>query len=439
MRAKRLWLFGAGAATLCLIVLFILISRPADVGQSHFFKDQSYHYETLRLLGTEPYGGADTEEVLETIKHIRAGDAQGYYKAWSATAERTLALAERTRDAQSKGGACLRAHSYFRVAEFFLPPSDPKRSIATQKNLSAFYDGLAALGVKCERMEAPYGNGYRLPMNYYPAEAQNRKNTLLVFQGGYDSTLEELYFDLVKDAHDHGYDILTFNGPGQGLVLTEQKLPFTYEWEKPVSAVMDTFLAHHERPKKIALIGQSMGGYLAPRAAAFDDRFDGVVAYDVFFDMGEAARRFIPKPIFWMRDHGMTGLAESLINWKKSRSPGTRWALDNAMWTLGKEHPLDAIDEFQKYSLAGVAQRIKCDVLILAGAEDHFIPIEQVKQMQEALTSARSVTTKIYDRESGGAEHCQMGAPTLWHATLFDWLSEKFEVNAEIQSQEGVH
>ena len=170
-------------------------------------------------------------------------------------------------------------------------------------------------------MEAPYGKAYRLPMNYYPAEAQNRKNTLLVFHGGYDSTLEELYFDLVKDSHDHRYDVLTFSGPGQGLVLTEQKLPFTYEWEKPTSAVMDTFLAHHERLGKMVLIGQSMGGYLAPRAAAFDNRFDGVVAYDVFFDMGAAAKRFVPKPIFWMRDHGMTGLAETLINWKKSRLP----------------------------------------------------------------------------------------------------------------------
>ncbi len=153
------WLFGAGAATLCLIVLFIFIGRPSDVGQSRFFKDQTYHYETLRLLGAEPYGGSDTEEVLETVKHIRSGDAQGWYKAWSTTAERTLALAKRTQDAQSRGGAFLRAHSYFRTAGFLLPPSDPKRSIATQKNLSAFYNGLAALGVKYEHMEAPYGNG----------------------------------------------------------------------------------------------------------------------------------------------------------------------------------------------------------------------------------------------------------------------------------------
>jgi alpha-beta hydrolase superfamily lysophospholipase len=86
------------------------------------------------------------------------------------------------------------------------------------------------------------------------------KKTLLVFHGGYDSILEELYFTLVKDAHDHGYDVLTFNGPGQGSVLTQQKLPFTHEWEKPTSAVMDTFLAHHERPGKMVLIGESMGG-----------------------------------------------------------------------------------------------------------------------------------------------------------------------------------
>jgi alpha-beta hydrolase superfamily lysophospholipase len=427
MKTKKLWLFGGGTAILCLFVFFIFIHHPADVGRSRFFKDQTYHYETLRVLGVEPYGGSDTEEVLETIKHIKSGDAQGWYKAWSTTAERTLALAERTQDAKSRGGAFLRAHTYFVTAEFFLPPSDTKRSIATQKNLSAFYHGLDALGVKLERMEAPYGNGYRLPMNYYPTEAKNRKKALLVFQGGYDSTLEELYFDLVKDAHDHGYDVLTFNGPGQGLVLTEQKLPFTYEWEKPVTAIMDTFLAHHDRPRKIVLIGQSMGGYLAPRAAAFDDRFDGVVAYDVFFDMGASAKRYVPDVVFWMRDHGMAALAETLINWKASHAPGVRWAIDNGMWTLGKKHPLEVVDEFQKYTLAGVAQRIKCDVLLLAGTEDHFVPIEQVKSMQDALTSARSVTTKIYDRESGGAEHCQQGAPTLWHADLFDWLSEKFE------------
>jgi dienelactone hydrolase len=107
-------------------------------------------------------------------------------------------------------------------------------------------------------------------------------------------------------------------------------------------------------------------------------------------------------------------------------SPSFAWAINNGMWTLGTKNPLDTVTELQKYTLAGVAQRIKNDVLILAGVEDHFVPIEQVAQFEKALTAARSVTTKVYDRSSGGAEHCQLGAQTPWHADFFDWMLAKF-------------
>jgi hypothetical protein len=60
-----------------------------------------------------------------------------------------------------------------------------------------------------------------------------------------------------------------------------------------------------------------------------------------------------PKAAYWLRDHGMMGLVETLINLKASQAPGVRRAIDNAMLTLGEKHPLDAIDEFKKYSLAG--------------------------------------------------------------------------------------
>jgi alpha-beta hydrolase superfamily lysophospholipase len=231
---------------------------------------------------------------------------------------------------------------------------------------------------------------------------------------------------LVKDAHEHGYSVLTYDGPGQGSVLRDQGLTFTHEWEKPTRAVVDAFLADHPRPHKMVLVGMSMGGYLAPRAAAFDKRFDGVVAYDVFFDVGAAARRYVPAAAFWLRDHGFGIVVDMLIHAKAALSPGFAWAISNGMWTLGTKHPLDTVTVLEKYTLAGVALRIKGDVLILAGAEDHFVPIEQVTQFEKALTAARSITTKIYDRASGGAEHCQLGAQTLWHADFFDWISAKF-------------
>ena len=67
-----------------------------------------------------------------------------------------------------------------------------------------------------------------------------------------------------------------FEGPGQGGVMRLQGMHFTHEWEKPVKAVLDTFDLNN-----VTIIGISLGGYLAPRAAAFDKRITKVVAWSV--------------------------------------------------------------------------------------------------------------------------------------------------------------
>jgi hypothetical protein len=108
------------------------------------------------------------------------------------------------------------------------------------------------------------------------------------------------------------------------------------------------------------------------------------------FSTWERRQSVLSPSWYWMRDLGMTGLVDTRINWKASQAPGVRWSVDNAMWTLGKEHPLDDIDEFQKYSLAGVAQRIKGDVLLLAGQEDHFVPFGQVNSAGRTVIAAAS-------------------------------------------------
>ncbi|MBX3493315.1 MAG: alpha/beta hydrolase [Parvibaculum sp.] len=411
-------------ATAASIAVLTFLFWPAmDQGQSRFFADQTYHFQTLRALNVIPSGGADTQEVLETIKHIRAGDPQSWFEAWEATGDRVYALANNTNDRLSRGRAYFRAHSYYRTGEFLLLPDDPQRPAAWEKNVTAFYKGLDTLGITYKRIEVPYGE-HHLNAVYYPGPAGAETKPLIVFVGGFDSTLEELYFALGAAALERGYSVLTYEGPGQGSVLREQDLPFTHEWEKPNGAVLDTFLQSHVKPTKIVLVGMSMGGYLAPRAAAFDERIDGVVAFDVFYDLNGAPQ--VPNTALWLRDHGFGFLVNAIIGIRKYLSPGFAWVVDNAMWTTGTKAPLDAFDTFKPYTLENVASQIRSDVLILAGQDDHFVPIEQVEQFEKALTHARSTTSVIYDRESGGAEHCQLGASTLWHATFFDWMIEKF-------------
>jgi pimeloyl-ACP methyl ester carboxylesterase len=405
----------------------LLSATPAGPAAKpfRFFTDQTYHFQTLRALNDIPFGGADTSEVLETIKHIRAGNSDSWYVAWERAGDRVSELASRTKDPISRGRALLRAHNYYRTAEFLLAPTDPRRPISWKKNIKAFYDGLDTLGVKYERIRAPYGE-HHLNALYFQGSEGSKNRPLIVICGGFDSTLEELYFVVVPAALERGYSVLAYEGPGQGSIIREQGVPFTHEWEKPTAAVLDAYLQTHPRHPKMVLIGMSMGGYLAPRAAAFDDRFDGVVAYDVFYDFGAIASRSIPPLALWLDRHGLRSLLSRMIKVKAALSPYLKWALQNSKWVMGTRDPIDTVRALSAYTLENVAQRITGDVLILAGLEDHFVPREQIQRFETSLSGARSVTTIVYDRESGGAEHCQLGASTLWHATFFDWLAERF-------------
>ena len=233
-----------------------------------------------------------------------------------------------------------------------------------------------------------------------------------MFGGGFDSILEEYYPNFAEAALKRGYSVLIYEGPGQGEALRKYGLTYTAEWEKPVKAVLDEFLHSRAKPSKIALIGMSMGGYFAPRAAAFEDRIDGVVTYDTCYDFGEVANRVIA----------------AAKNPEALKNIGVSWAYNNARWTMGAKDAGDTLKACAAYTLAPVADRIRQDVLILAGTEDHFIPFHQTADFEKALVNARSVTTRSFDRQSGGSGHCQGGALTLYHAAVFDWLLAKFSI-----------
>ena len=76
---------------------------------------------------------------------------------------------------------------------------------------------------------------------------------------------------------------------------------------------------------------------------------------------------------------------------KSQFSRGFAWALANSQWVLGTASPMETIEALDRYTLAPVAGRIKADVLILAGADDHFIPLNQAADFARRLTAACSV------------------------------------------------
>ena len=166
---------------------------------------------------------------------------------------------------------------------------------------------------------------------YYLNVSGDDLGPTLLAHGGYDSTVEELFFYRGEAARRHGWNCLIFDGPGQGSALRVNKLPFRHDWEAVVTPVVD--FAHSLRgvdPERIALLGMSMGGYLAPRAAAFEQRIAACVACDGVFNLAAAfnVTAALPDPQPQQLDSKQWVTAmDNLIAHRAELPSSPRWAL----------------------------------------------------------------------------------------------------------------
>ena len=394
------------------------------------FEDQTFSFELLRTIGYAPYGGADIGECLATASHIREGDFESWYEEWCKRARRVHALAD---DALQQGKrvsareAYLRASNYYRTAEFFLhgKPHDP-RILATWGNSRAtFRQAIKLMDTPVEQVLIPY-EGTRLPGYYYRPDGSHQPRPTLIVHGGYDSTGEELYFLIVAAAIQRGYTCLTLEGPGQGALIREQHLPFRPDWEQVVTPVVDFMLRRPEvDPARIALMGISLGGYLAPRAAAFEHRLAALIADDGLYSyqFSEKARAVTRVATLFGRAIGQYVLRKVM-----QRNTGIRWAIENGMFTFQVGSIWDLIEATESWSLEAVANKITCPTLVCEAESDHFFA-GQPKMLYEALTCPKALLR--FTAEDGAEEHCQLGALLLFNHQVLSWLDTTLHVNAQ--------
>ncbi len=388
------------------------------------FTNQTFSFELLRTASYGSYGGSEIGEVLATAEKIREGNFESWYIAWQSTAARIEALAAHTLQEGhrvSAGQAFLRASNYYRTAEFFLVPDDPRRMVAFEKSRSTFWQFLELNRILVELIRIPY-EGTTLPGYFYRVDDSGVPRTTLLSLGGFDSTGEELYFFSAAAALERGYNVLTFEGPGQGEPLRMQHLPTRPDYEVPVRAAVDYLLMRPEVDHaRIALMGTSLGGYFAARAAALEPRVKALIIHGMMFDFWATQTK--TKPLLgllgrWKSPRGL----QAVLNLGARFSSELRWSIRTAMWVLGVQNPVELVREMKRYSLSETVGLIQQPTLILYGASDHFIPREQLDMLCAALKAPKSV--RVFTEQEGAAEHCQMGNMTLLHQVLFDWLDD---------------
>ena len=393
------------------------------------FQDPTFSLQLLRAISETYNKGADIGECLSTAYRIKEGDFESWYIEWLKTAKRVHKYADECLASGhdiSAREAYLRASNYYRVAEFLLiDPEDPRIQTTWGMSKQCFAEVAKLFSPRFEPVQIPYeetslpGYLYRIDEKKYAS----RSRPILIVHGGFDSTLEELYTSAAP-ALERGYNCLTFEGPGQGGVIRKQKIPFRYDWEKVISPVVDyalTRLGDVIDPKRIALMGISMGGYLAARAAAFEHRLAACILYNGVYDGYDALASSLPKSLISAVEDGNAEVVNIVIAILMDFDNNIKFNMKHGMWTVGVETPFELITKSKDYTIKGIAQNIKCPTLVLDAEKDDSFP-GQPKKVFEALSCPKRYI--LFTADDGAEEHCQCGAAALSNQRIFDWLDE---------------
>lgn len=398
---------------------------------AHFAVDDDFFDgQTLRAAGTAAFGGADVLECIAIARRVRKRDLDSWHDEWAAAGQRAFALGE---EAEASGRfetarlAFLRACTYFRTSGivYLGSPVDLRLPQSLVRQREAFRRAVPHLDAHVEVVEIPF-EGLTLPGYRFRVADDDRRRATVILTNGYDGTVEEMYFGNAQAALDRGYDVLAFDGPGQGTVLVEQGAKLRPDWETVVSTVVDWLL---DEPgvdaDRVALIGWSLGGFLAPRAASGEHRLAACIADANFYDLFDAVRERLPMPV---RDQIPDGneAAVALVEKgmaKMMKKPTEGWSLRRGLYVNGVDSMMDYVRDARRYTLKGFAEKITCPTLICHGELDPIA--SQAPLTYEALTCPKELIT--FWAVDGAGDHCEVGARQHYLARSFGWLDSILE------------
>ena len=391
-----------------------------------YFKDDDFEFMMLMALGATYYKGADVGECLSTAASIEDSDYEGWYRAWRTTADRVRGFAQQSAakgHQASARDAFLRASTYYNTAAFFLDgTSDSSRLLPTWKaHRECFDEAASRFDPPFEKVEIPYEDT-TLPGYLFKVDDSERTRPLLILNNGSDGTVTDMYLMGGAAALERGYNALTFDGPGQGAALFLQGLYFRPDWEKVVTPVVDFALRLPEvDPERIAIQGVSQAGYWVPRAVAFEHRIAAAVADPGVCDVSTSWFSHLPQDMQELLERGQKEEFDRYIEEGMQTSESLRYTVRFRMRPYGTDSPYEAYKMVRQYNLDGVAEKIRCPMLVTDPDNEQFWP-GQSRRLYKALTCPKQLVT--FTAAEGADSHCEPKALGLRNQRIFDWLDE---------------
>jgi dienelactone hydrolase len=332
-------------------------------------------------------GGVDVCDYLRLTERTE-GDGED----WVAVCEQLGDVASRHAEEAEAEGHGATAHRFYRNAEalyrvgqYGITELTDDKMRLYRKLLDRFARAAHLADPPLEEVNIPY-NGFDMHGWIQLPENASSPCPIVVVIPGATGFKEETAAE-AQLMVDRGLAVLNIDGPGQGDTCYFNHGYLEIEIEKAYRTMVD-FLETDPRFGQIAISGRSTGGYYVARAAATDERLAACVIN---------GGSYAPEEILAVRP----------------------WYLRKFAILFGTDDET-AAGLLPRMTLAGLAERIACPLLIVHGEKD---PIFSVPGVQRIHDEARSADKQI--RIYAGAGHCANGSETEAYNGMADWLSDR--------------
>ncbi|KAK5704573.1 hypothetical protein LTR17_021769 [Elasticomyces elasticus] len=379
--------------------------------------DSSIAFYLEEALSLANWGGANSGEVLRIATQIIPQDFESVYKAFYYVAEQTYAFAEsvdKTKDPVSAREAYYHAATYYRGADFYLHgnQSDPRLISLWDQQTVAFDKANALLEIPGERFvvqahSEEIGDYQAIGVFYAAYAGEGPPIPTILVGGGYDSSQEE----------------------GSAI---RSCLGFVTDWWSATLPIVD-YLA--TRPdvdmERLALVGISFGGILAPLAASHDDRFSAVISIDGWYSAQQDFEGLFPDEIVQLFNASEAEVFDevmtSIVN-NASYPSNFRWVVGQGLFAF---NTLSPFEWFTRLGRMTVSPEIVANLsmpVFLAKGEDDDETGTQPEIAYEKLTAGRPNGVALtylhqFNTSLGAGEHCSIGAESQLWAAVMGWLS----------------
>ncbi|MCA1471118.1 dienelactone hydrolase family protein [Bradyrhizobium sp. NBAIM03] len=358
-------------------------------GWTHWPDHEVESTQLRRLLGDAQEGASFVSECLMIAGKIVVGDDESWLEEWRALADR---IARRARLSSAEGhfttarNEWLRALNYYRTASAFLVRSDPRIPELSRIANSCAEAFLEVLSPRGEVLEIRFGTnllqGYLIRSSAAP-----RKSPVVVAIGEERDTKEDLLVRFQSHAIANGLSLLVTDLPRE--IERFQDRPVHHYQCVALRRWLDYLLSRDDvDQRRIALIGDGLGGALATRVAATETRWAAAVCDGGFWD--DLEHRYVTASLFG---------------------------------------PDIKLSPFCK-----LARQIKCPSLVVVGEHD-YVSLEDITALHEHCRAAGvPMDLKIFKGEETGSSHRQLDNPSIGRQFIFDWLRDKLRIDRNDQA-----